>query len=113
MLLAGDAVHIHSPAGGQGMNTGMQDATNLTWKLAAVLRGPVPDQLLDSYGQERAPVAAHVLGFTQNMVRFGTMARSLKRTLRDASLPAFRPRRCNAASPAACPRSPSATPTAR
>jgi len=90
VLLAGDAVHIHSPAGGQGMNTGMLDATNLAWKLAVVVGGRAPDKLLDSYGQERGPVAAQVLGFTQNMVRFGTAARSLQRTLRDASLPAFR-----------------------
>ena len=90
VMLAGDAVHIHSPAGGQGMNTGMQDATNLAWKLAMVVGGRTPDKLLESYGHERALVAAQVLSFTQNMVHFGTMARSLKRTLRDASLPAFR-----------------------
>ncbi len=90
VLLAGDAVHIHSPAGGQGMNTGMQDATNLAWKLAAVLGRRAPDTLLDSYGRERGPAAAQVLGFTQNMVRFATAARSVKRRLRDVSLPAFR-----------------------
>jgi hypothetical protein len=83
-------VHIHSPAGGQGMNTGMLDATNLAWKLALVVDGRTSDTLLDSYGLERGPVAAGVLGFTQNLVRFGTTARSLRRTLRDASLPALR-----------------------
>jgi 2-polyprenyl-6-methoxyphenol hydroxylase-like FAD-dependent oxidoreductase len=90
VMLAGDAVHIHSPAGGQGMNTGMQDATNLAWKLGLVIQRRAPEALLDSYGQERGPVAARVLGFTENMVRFGTMARSVRRTLRDVSLPAFR-----------------------
>ena len=90
VLLAGDAVHIHSPAGGQGMNTGMLDAANLGWKLALVAAGQAPEGLLDTYGQERGPVATQVLRFTQNLVRFGTAARSLKRTLRDASLPALR-----------------------
>ncbi|GAA2134261.1 FAD-dependent monooxygenase [Kitasatospora kazusensis] len=56
VLLAGDAAHCHSPAGGQGMNTGLQDAANLGWKLAAVLRGWAPDALLDSYQTERHPV---------------------------------------------------------
>jgi 2-polyprenyl-6-methoxyphenol hydroxylase-like FAD-dependent oxidoreductase len=56
ILLAGDAAHIHMPAGGQGMNVGMQDAMNLGWKLAAVLRGEAPDALLDSYHHERHPV---------------------------------------------------------
>jgi hypothetical protein len=89
-LLAGDAVHIHSPAGGQGMNTGILDATNLAWKLALVASGRAPEALLDSYGAERAPVAAQVLGFSQSLVRFGTQPRSLKRTVRDAALPALR-----------------------
>jgi 2-polyprenyl-6-methoxyphenol hydroxylase-like FAD-dependent oxidoreductase len=56
LLLAGDAAHIHMPAGGQGMNVGMQDAMNLGWKLASVLRGEAPDTLLDSYHHERHPV---------------------------------------------------------
>jgi 2-polyprenyl-6-methoxyphenol hydroxylase-like FAD-dependent oxidoreductase len=60
VLLAGDAAHIHSPAGGQGMNTGMTDANNLAWKLALVAGG-APDGLLDTYGQERRPVASNVL----------------------------------------------------
>ncbi|MEU9077457.1 FAD-dependent monooxygenase [Kitasatospora sp. NPDC048538] len=63
VLLAGDAAHCHSAAGGQGMNTGIQDAHNLSWKLAAVLRG-APDALLDSYQAERLPVAATVLAAT-------------------------------------------------
>ena len=52
-FLLGDAAHIHSPAGGQGMNTGIGDAINLAWKLAAVVRGHAPDRLLDSYEAER------------------------------------------------------------
>ena len=63
MLLAGDAAHVHSPASGQGMNTGIQDAHNLGWKLAAVLQG-APDTLIGSYEAERRPVAAHVLGLS-------------------------------------------------
>ena len=90
VLLAGDAVHIHSPAGGQGMNTGMQDATNLAWKLALVTTGRAPDTLLDTYGLERGPVAAQVLAFTEGFVRFGTAPRSARRIARDALLPALR-----------------------
>ena len=64
VLLAGDAAHIHSPAGGQGLNTGVQDAVNLGWKLAQVVRGTSPDGLLDSYHAERHPVGARVLRAT-------------------------------------------------
>ena len=63
VFLAGDAAHIHSPAGGQGMNTGIQDAANLGWKLAAVAKGASP-ALLDTYEAERRPIAAHVLGLS-------------------------------------------------
>jgi 2-polyprenyl-6-methoxyphenol hydroxylase-like FAD-dependent oxidoreductase len=65
VLLAGDAAHIHYPAGGQGLNTGVQDAFNLGWKLAAVVRGEAPDDLLDTYEKERHPVAARVLQNTR------------------------------------------------
>ncbi|TMD90242.1 MAG: hypothetical protein E6I73_08405 [Chloroflexi bacterium] len=61
VLLAGDAAHIHYPVGGQGLNTGVQDAVNLGWKLAQVVRGTSPDSLLDTYHAERHPVAARVL----------------------------------------------------
>ena len=61
VLLAGDAAHVHSPAGGQGMNTGIQDAYNLGWKLDAVLRGRAGTPLLDTYEEERLPVARAVL----------------------------------------------------
>jgi 2-polyprenyl-6-methoxyphenol hydroxylase-like FAD-dependent oxidoreductase len=88
VLLAGDAVHIHTPAGGQGMNTGITDAHNLGWKLALVAAGRAPDQLLDTYGAEREPVAEQVLGLTHTLVRFGTMTHPVKRALRDAVIPA-------------------------
>lgn len=61
VFLAGDAAHVHSPAGGQGMNTGLQDAANLGWKLAAAVRGVAPPGLLDTYHTERHPVGAAVL----------------------------------------------------
>lgn len=64
VLLAGDAAHIHSPAGGQGLSLGLVDAANLGWKLAAVIRGDKPDSLLDSYTSERRPVAEAVLANT-------------------------------------------------
>jgi 2-polyprenyl-6-methoxyphenol hydroxylase-like FAD-dependent oxidoreductase len=61
VLLAGDAAHVHSPIGGQGLNTGVQDAVNLGWKLAQVVHGRSPDSLLDTYHAERHPVGARVL----------------------------------------------------
>jgi 3-(3-hydroxy-phenyl)propionate hydroxylase len=61
VLLAGDAAHVHSPTGGQGLNIGVQDAVNLGWKLAQVVRGTSPDRLLDTYHAERHPIAAGVL----------------------------------------------------
>lgn len=63
VFLAGDAAHVHSPAGAQGMNTGIQDAVNLGWKLALALHG-APEALLDTYQQERRPVAKHVVRLT-------------------------------------------------
>jgi 2-polyprenyl-6-methoxyphenol hydroxylase-like FAD-dependent oxidoreductase len=65
VLFAGDAAHIHLPVGGQGLNLGLQDAVNLGWKLAAQVRGHAPDGLLDSYHDERHPVAARVLVSTR------------------------------------------------
>jgi 2-polyprenyl-6-methoxyphenol hydroxylase-like FAD-dependent oxidoreductase len=61
VLLAGDAAHVHSPAGGQGLNIGVQDAVNLGWKLAQVVNGTSPESLLDSYQAERHPIGARVL----------------------------------------------------
>jgi hypothetical protein len=68
VLLAGDAAHVHSPAGGQGMNTGLMDAYNLGWKLAHVLRG-APEALLDTYEAERLPVARQLLATTSERHR--------------------------------------------
>ncbi|MDT5265143.1 MAG: rifampicin monooxygenase [Mycobacterium sp.] len=65
VLLAGDAAHVHPPAGGQGLNLGIHDAFNLGWKLAAAINGWAPDGLLDSYHTERHPVAADVLSNTR------------------------------------------------
>jgi 2-polyprenyl-6-methoxyphenol hydroxylase-like FAD-dependent oxidoreductase len=72
VLLAGDAAHIHSPHGGQGLNTGVQDAVNLGWKLAQVVKGTSPDSLLDTYHSERHPVAARVLQNTMAQVALTT-----------------------------------------
>jgi 2-polyprenyl-6-methoxyphenol hydroxylase-like FAD-dependent oxidoreductase len=69
VFLAGDAAHVHSPAGGQGMNTGLQDAANLSWKLAAAVRGRAPEGLLDSYHAERHPVGRAVLRSSGGLVR--------------------------------------------
>ena len=71
VLLAGDAAHIHYPAGGFGMNLGIGDAVNLGWKLAAVVNGTVPDVLLDTYGAERHPVAAGLIRYTRASVALG------------------------------------------
>src|SRR5260370_6680425 len=87
VMLAGDAAHIHSPAGGQGMNTGMMDAHNLAWKLALVVDGRAPDSLLDTYGQERVPVASSVLGFTDKLTGLLTMRSRAKRAVRDTVIP--------------------------
>ncbi|MFI8826702.1 FAD-dependent monooxygenase [Streptomyces sp. NPDC053431] len=69
VFLAGDAAHVHSPAGGQGLNTSVQDAYNLGWKLGQVLRHGAPAALLDSYEAERMPVAADVLGISTRLHR--------------------------------------------
>ena len=68
VLLAGDAAHVHYPTGGQGLNTGVQDAVNLGWKLAQVVKGASPESLLDTYHAERHPVAARVLRNTMAQV---------------------------------------------
>lgn len=74
VFLAGDAAHIHSPAGGQGMNTGMQDAFNLAWKLALVARGEADAKLLDSYSPERSKVGDMVLRNASLMTDVGTLS---------------------------------------
>ncbi|MFZ5892778.1 MAG: FAD-dependent monooxygenase [Myxococcota bacterium] len=71
VLLAGDAAHVHAPAGGQGLNIGVQDAVNLGWKLAQVVKGTSPDSLLDTYHAERHPIAARVLRLTMAQTALG------------------------------------------
>src|SRR5215470_862589 len=76
VLLAGDAAHVHFPVGGQGLQTGVQDAVNLGWKLAQVVNGSSPDGLLDTYQAERHPVASRVLRNTMAQTALlGTGAR--------------------------------------
>ncbi|MGF1431717.1 FAD-dependent monooxygenase [Kitasatospora sp. LaBMicrA B282] len=84
VLIAGDAAHCHSPAGGQGMNTGMQDAANLSWKLAAVVRGRQPESLLDSYQSERHPVGKMVLRSSGALIRLGLAQSAAARAVRAA-----------------------------
>ncbi|MFI0511595.1 FAD-dependent oxidoreductase [Streptomyces sp. WSLK1-5] len=90
VLLAGDAAHVHSPAGGQGLNTSVQDAYNLGWKLGALLRGGAPAALLDTYEEERRPVAAQMLGLSTGVhrgeVRRGEATRQLGLGYRESSL---------------------------
>ncbi len=87
VFLLGDAAHIHSPAGGQGMNTGIQDAFNLAWKLALVVRGRASAQLLASYHAEREPVARDVLNLTDRITRMATARNSVVQSVRDFLLP--------------------------
>ncbi|WP_327596894.1 FAD-dependent oxidoreductase [Streptomyces chartreusis] len=92
VFLAGDAAHIHSPAGGQGLNTSVQDAYNLGWKLGAVLRDGVDEALLETYEEERRPVAADMLGLSTSVhrgeVRRGEATRQLGLGYRESSLTA-------------------------
>ncbi|WP_316522144.1 FAD-dependent monooxygenase [Kitasatospora brasiliensis] len=83
-FLAGDAAHCHSPAGGQGMNTGLQDAANLSWKLAAALQGRATDALLDTYQTERHPVGRMVLRTSGALIRLGLAQSGPTRALRGA-----------------------------
>ena len=86
VLLAGDAAHIHSPLGGQGLNLGLGDAMNLGWKLAATIRGDAPHGLLDSYTAERHPIGARILDWTRaqvSIMRPNPHARALEAIMRD------------------------------
>jgi 2-polyprenyl-6-methoxyphenol hydroxylase-like FAD-dependent oxidoreductase len=86
VLLAGDAAHIHSPLGGQGLNLGLGDAMNLGWKLASTIRGDAPAGLLDSYSSERHPVGAQVLDWSRAQValmRPSRSSRALEAIIRD------------------------------
>ena len=86
VFLAGDAAHVHSPAGGQGMNTGMQDACNLSWKLAMVIRGEAPPSLLNSYTPERSAVGDMVLRNATRMTDMGTLAHPAAQAARNLVL---------------------------
>lgn len=84
VFLAGDAAHVHSPAGGQGMNVGIQDACNLGWKLAAAVHGWAPAGLLDTYEAERHPIGRDVLRSSGALLRLATLHRRPQRALRNA-----------------------------
>ncbi|GAA0420177.1 FAD-dependent oxidoreductase [Streptomyces luteireticuli] len=86
VLLAGDAAHVHSPFGGQGLNLGVGDAMNLGWKLAATVRGDAPEGLLDTYTAERHPIGAWVLEWTRAQIavmRPGPHARAMRAVVAD------------------------------
>ncbi len=91
VFLAGDAAHIHSPAGGQGMNTGIQDSVNLGWKLALVSRGEAPPALLDTYETERAPVGREVLRLTDRLFTIATTGNPIVRMARTRVVPVVAP----------------------
>jgi 2-polyprenyl-6-methoxyphenol hydroxylase-like FAD-dependent oxidoreductase len=83
VFLAGDAAHVHSPAGGMGMNTGLQDSANLSWKLASVIAGRGDDTLLDTYHDERHPVGKMVLRTSGGIIRAALIRRGPARVVRD------------------------------
>ena len=87
IFLSGDAAHAHSPAGGQGMNTGMQDAVNLAWKIAFILKGHGSELLLDSYEIERRPVAKHIIKLSGKLLHMGTTRNKYLIAIRDFLLP--------------------------
>jgi 2-polyprenyl-6-methoxyphenol hydroxylase-like FAD-dependent oxidoreductase len=91
VFLAGDAAHVHSPAGAQGMNTGIQDAWNLGWKLALVDRGLADEALLDSYQAERWPIGRFVVRFTDRATSIATGDNSLVRLIRTQVAPRLAP----------------------
>ena len=86
VFLTGDASHVHSPAGGQGMNTGMQDAINLAWKLAMVVRGQAAATLLDSYSTERSGIGDMVLRNASRMTDMATLANPVAQSARNIAL---------------------------
>jgi 2-polyprenyl-6-methoxyphenol hydroxylase-like FAD-dependent oxidoreductase len=87
VFLAGDAAHVHSPAGAQGMNTGIQDAWNLGWKLALAARGVAEEALLDSYDAERRPVGRFVVRFTDRAFAVATSTNPILRMIRTRLVP--------------------------
>jgi 2-polyprenyl-6-methoxyphenol hydroxylase-like FAD-dependent oxidoreductase len=90
-FLLGDAAHIHSPAGGQGMNTGIGDSVNLAWKLAAVLKGRAPETLLDSYEPERIGFAKRLVATTDRIFTLASSPGTLAQRLRTSLLPNLAP----------------------
>ncbi|MEP6922002.1 MAG: FAD-dependent monooxygenase [bacterium] len=88
-LLAGDSAHIHTPAGGQGMNTGIQDGYNLAWKLALLLRGEAPETLLDTYNEERLENARNLTRSTDRMFQFLAGSEWFLAFLRTSVLPSI------------------------
>ena len=91
VFLAGDAAHIHSPAGAQGMNTGIQDAVNLGWKLALALHGGASASILNTYEAERAPVGRTVRRFTDRLFTVATSANPVVRFMRTRVAPRLMP----------------------
>ncbi|MBE7179016.1 MAG: FAD-dependent monooxygenase, partial [Mucilaginibacter polytrichastri] len=89
VFLAGDAAHIHSPAGGQGMNTGLQDATNLAWKMAGVINGHFDERILSTYNTERLPVARELVKTTDRLFSMMTSPNRFIRSVRNLILPLF------------------------
>ncbi|MEW6341794.1 MAG: FAD-dependent monooxygenase [Pseudomonadota bacterium] len=87
VFLAGDAAHVHSPAGAQGMNTGIQEAFNLGWKLARVIKGDAPDRLLDSYHLERHPIERYVLRQTSFVTQLAEADHGPLKLLRERVMP--------------------------
>ncbi|MGA9769026.1 MAG: FAD-dependent monooxygenase [Blastocatellia bacterium] len=88
-FLAGDSAHIHTPAGGQGMNTGIQDGYNLAWKMALVLKGNGDEKLLDTYNEERLENAKHLLETTDRLFQFGAGSEWFLAFLRTNVLPSM------------------------
>jgi 2-polyprenyl-6-methoxyphenol hydroxylase-like FAD-dependent oxidoreductase len=87
IFVAGDAAHIHSPIGGQGMNTGLHDVWNLVWKLDLAVRGHGGERLLDSYNAERRPVIRSVIDMTYRMTRAMATPSKLAQAVRDVAIP--------------------------
>ncbi|WP_018334024.1 FAD-dependent monooxygenase [Actinomycetospora chiangmaiensis] len=90
VALLGDAAHTHSPAGGQGMNTGIQDAADLAWRLTEILRHGAPESLLDGYDDERRPVAEELIAFTGQLTTLATLTDPRLGALRNTVLAAVR-----------------------
>ena len=87
--MAGDAAHIHSPVGGQGMNTGLQDAANLVWKLALRIKNHGDKSLLDTYNAERWPIGHKLLNFTDKLFAKVSLQSTVAAALRNFLLPIF------------------------